>query len=266
MTKKERIMKRLHEHYQVVLDKGYETIGIFLQGSQNYGLDYEDSDIDTKVIVLPKFNDFLMNKKPVSTTLVLENDEHIDLKDIRLMFDCFRKQNINFVEILFTEYKILNPKYKAIFNQLIKNNEYIARYNTFAAVNCMAGMSYEKYKALEHPYPAIMDKIEKFKYDPKQLHHIIRINEFIDRYANDVCYKDCLISEHKERLIEIKKGFYTLDEAREVAQSMVGDTRFVKDRYMEENEPKTDKGVDELLNSVLLDIMKLNFKSELEIL
>ena len=84
-------------------------VGVFLQGSQNYNLQYEDSDIDTKAIILPKFNDFVLNNKPVSTTLILESNEHIDLKDIRLMFECFKKQNINFIEILFTEYYILNP-------------------------------------------------------------------------------------------------------------------------------------------------------------
>ncbi|MDV7399162.1 hypothetical protein RZS08_47570, partial [Arthrospira platensis SPKY1] len=129
-----------------------------------------------------RFDDFILNKNPISTTHVLENNEHIDLKDLRLMFDCFKKQNINFVEILFTKYRIMNPKYEALFQPMFDNNELIARYNNYASINCMSGMAMEKYKALEHPYPATIDKINKYGYDPKQLHHIIRIREFIERY------------------------------------------------------------------------------------
>lgn len=81
------------------------------QGSQNYNLDYEGSDIDTKAIMLPSFSDFVLNAKPLSTTHIMENNEHVDFKDIRLMFDCIKKQNVNFVEILFTPYSIINPEY-----------------------------------------------------------------------------------------------------------------------------------------------------------
>lgn len=86
------IESRLREHLNHYL-KTYpnDWIGIFLQGSQNYGLDYETSDIDTKIIVLPSLEDIALNKQPISTTLVMPNDEHVDVKDIRLMFDCFKK-------------------------------------------------------------------------------------------------------------------------------------------------------------------------------
>lgn len=258
-----RIMNRLQENYDYVEDLGYEIVGIFLQGSQNYELDYEGSDIDCKAIVLPKFNDFVLNKKPVSTTLILDNNEHIDLKDMRLMFDCFKKQNINFVEILFTKYKIMNPKYEELYKPLFNANEMIARYNNYASVNCIAGMSMEKYKALEHPYPATIDKIEKFGYDPKQLHHIIRLNEFIKRYMDGECYSDCLISKNKEYLIAVKTGLHKLDTARKLADCLTKETIDIKNSFMKKYPPKINKNVENLLNEVLLDIMKLNFKSEI---
>lgn len=90
---KERIMARMQEHLATVQEHfGDAWVGLFLQGSQNYKLDYESSDIDTKAIVLPSFSDFVLTHKPVSTTHVMENDEHVDFKDIRLMFECIRKQ------------------------------------------------------------------------------------------------------------------------------------------------------------------------------
>ena len=90
------IMEQLNRHYQEALTLFPEDriVGVFLQGSQNYGLDYEGSDIDTKCIVLPTLEDLIFNRKPVSTTHVLPNEEHLDLKDVRLYFQTFRKQNI----------------------------------------------------------------------------------------------------------------------------------------------------------------------------
>ena len=260
----DKVQKRIQEHYDIVSNKGYEVVGVFLQGSQNYELSYENSDVDSKAILLPKFNDFVLNKTPTSTTLVLDNNEHIDLKDIRLMFDCFKKQNINFVEILFTKYKVLNPQYKALFQPLIDNREMIARYNNYAAVNCIAGMSMEKVKALEHPYPTLLDKIEKYGYDPKQLHHIVRLREFIERYINGEPYFECLISKQKEYLIEVKKGIHTLEEARSISNTLDKETCDIKKQYMENNALKINSECETILNDALISLIRYSFQKELK--
>lgn len=90
--KRQKIMARMREHLVPVLEHCRGSwVGLFLQGSQNYNLDYEGSDIDTKAIMLPSFSDFVLNAKPLSTTHIMENNEHVDFKDIRLMFDCIKK-------------------------------------------------------------------------------------------------------------------------------------------------------------------------------
>ena len=90
---KEYVMDRVMEHLDEAKRFFSEDsiVGIFLQGSQNYDLDYEGSDIDTKLIVCPTFKEIAFNKKPISTTHVMENNEHIDFKDIRLYINEFRK-------------------------------------------------------------------------------------------------------------------------------------------------------------------------------
>ena len=109
-------MKRVQEHYDYLEKKGFEIVFLALQGSQNYGLDVYDedymSDVDTKAVILPSFEDFVYNREPKSKTLVLENNEHIDVKDIRVMFETYKKQNVNFIETLFTEFKIVNQNIK----------------------------------------------------------------------------------------------------------------------------------------------------------
>ena len=84
-------------------------------------MDYEGSDVDTKLIVVPSFADICLNRKPISTTHVRENNEHIDWKDVRLYMETFRKQNLNFLEILFTPYYIIKPMYKEEWMRLVAN-------------------------------------------------------------------------------------------------------------------------------------------------
>ena len=100
MNREEKIMKRVQEHYDYLQSLGYEVVCVCLQGSQNYGLDeYSDeyqSDIDTKAIVLPPLDDFIAAASPVSTVVIMDNNEHAEVKDIRIMFDMFKKMNISY--------------------------------------------------------------------------------------------------------------------------------------------------------------------------
>lgn len=265
MQKEDFINKRVQEHYDYIEDK-YDVVYLGLQGSQNYELDVYDeeykSDIDTKAIVLPSFEDFVYNKSPISKTIVLENNEHIDVKDIRVMFDTFKKQNVNFIEILFTKYKIINEEYQDLIDILLDNKEQIAHLNYNQALRCMAGMSMEKLKALQHPYPTIIDKIEKYGYDPKQLHHILRMNDFIKKYAIGEIYENCLIPNNKEYLIKIKKGILSEKEAVDLAIKVDKETKEIKEKYLLEKDDVNSFAI-EILDYVKLNILKRKFKKEL---
>ena len=264
INKEEKINTRLHEDFDYVTSIGHNVLGVFLQGSQNYNLDYEGSDIDTKAILIPSFEDFVLNKKPVSTTLIRSDNSHIDIKDIRLMHECFRKQNINFIEILFTKYKYLNPEYEALYQPMFDNNERIAHYNNYAAVNCIAGMVFEKRKALCHPYEGLKDKIEKYGYDNKQLHHILRCEEFLSRYIKGVPYAECLISTRPTYLISVKSRYgYSLEDAVELADNCVEIVKAVKQYYMDVHEVVIDREADTIMDNVLIDVLKYTFKKEI---
>lgn len=240
------IMSCVQEHYNELSSLGYEVVGVFLQGSQNYGCDeYSDSyksDVDTKAIILPSFEDVVCGRSPFSHTHVRANDEHIDIKDIRVMFEMFRKQNSSYIELLFTPYKIINPKYEELVEELLSQAEAIAHMHYNQALRCLAGMSMEKIKALEHPYPSIAWKIEKWGYDGKQLHHIIRINQLVKAYIQGDTYVNCLDAKDKEYLIEVKKNTkYTLQEARELAKQMDEDThQLTKEAIRAVDAPNTE--------------------------
>lgn len=261
----QRIMARINEHLSAVKARyGDRWVGIFLYGSQNYGLDDENSDIDTKAIVLPSFPDFVCNQKPVSTVHIMENNEHVDIKDIRLMFDCIKKQNINFVEILFTKFFILNPVYADLFQPVLDSREEIARYNNYAGMNCIMGMAYEKQKAMEHPYPSTADKIAKFGYDPKQLHHAVRLWWFMQSYVNGLAYADCLAFVPRMWFIDIKHGVYSLEEAREKISACINDMRQWKQDYMDHTPLSINRHADEVLKTAMVEILKRSIRLETE--
>lgn len=261
----DKIDLRLQEDMERLTNMGYDVLGIFLCGSQNYELAYENSDIDTKAIIIPSFEDVALNHKPVSKTLILPSNEHIDVKDIREMFACYKKQNINFIETLFTDYCLVSPKYRTFWSEMWGEREKIAHYDNFASVKCMVGMILQKNKALTHPYEGLKDVIDKYGYDPKQIHHIERVYEFLIRYINGKSYEDCLLPrlQNRKHLIEVKaKPLYTVEEACAIASDIVSKTVDLEHKYTQNNEHIVNKEVEALFNSVILNVLKTKFKEE----
>ena len=258
------IMDGIREHYNEALEYFPEDriVCLVLQGSQNYGLDVPSSDIDTKLIVTPTFKDVAMNRQPISTTHIRVDNSHTDWKDIRLMLQTFRKCNLNFLEILFSPYCIINPLYAEEWNLLIQNNELIANYDPYKSVKTMCGLARRKYEQMEHESPSHHDDIEKFGYSPKELHHLLRIEEYIERYIAGEPYKDCLISKLPDYLISVKQGCYTLGDARWIANCSM--------RHIEEmcdaspfKEHDINRDVNKLLDDVQYEIMKIAIKKEI---
>lgn len=261
------IMEKVNEHYQEAkeLIAERQIFGIFLQGSQNYGLDTPQSDIDTKLIILPSFDDIVRNRKPISTTHIRANEEHIDMKDIRLYFKLFLKQNMNILEILFTPYCVLNEQYVDHWECLRLFREEIARYNLYLNAKAMKGIAMEKYHALEHPYPSKKQILEQFGYDPKQLHHILRIAEYFACFVTDVPYEDCLQTRGPEYLKKVKQGMYSLDEARIKAKAAIDFIAKLSDNFCEKH-PKEEynQEVEELLYTVQYNVLKQSIIAELK--
>ena len=258
------IMDGVREHYNEALEYFPEDriVGIFYQGSGNYGLDTPTSDIDTKLIITPTFEDIAMNRQPISTTHIRSDDSHTDWKDIRLMLQTFRKCNLNFLEILFSPYCIINSLYAEEWNRLIENNELIANYDPCKAVKTMRGLARRKYEQMEHESPSHHDDIEKFGYSPKELHHLLRIEEYIERYIAGEPYKDCLISKLPDYLISVKQGCYTLGDARWIANCSMSHIEEMCDASPFK-ERDINRDVNKLLDDVQYKIMKIAIKKEI---
>ena len=257
----------LQEHYEEACDLGYEVFAIVLQGSQNYNMDmYTEeycSDVDTKCIVLPTPEQLILGTKPVSETHERDNKEHIDLKDIRLMFECFKKQNVNYVEILFSDFYYVPEEYQAYWEELRNIAEAITKAYPSQLLKTMSGMSMEKLKALKHPYPSLLDKIEKYGYDPKQAHTIVRMNDFVHRYLMGLSFKDSMHPSPyiRKKLFDLKLGKYSLADVEALCKDIDSETKKLKDDYIKENgEEIQDSLIFSRLDNIKVEVLTSFFK------
>lgn len=264
-NKYDEIYLRLEEHLNdatKLVDEDH-LVGIFLCGSQNYNLDTPQSDVDTKAIILPSFSDFAFATEPRSWTHIRENDEHIELKDLRSMFHVIRKQNINFVEILFTNYFYVNPDYAKEWRRLLQIRERIARYNPWLAIKAMQGCAHEKWLKMLKTSPARKAAIDTFGYDPKQLHHILRLEEFIERYLDEENYESCLFSNQIEYLIKVKSGWFKVDDAIKIGEHALANIDAMINGANERGLNHNDDRVMNIMNEIQYDILKKVITKEL---
>ena len=182
------------------------------------------------------------------------------------MFTCFRKQNINFLEILFTPYVDVNPLLAHHYSELYAKREDIARLNPYQGLRAMVGHLMEKYHAFEHPYPSIIDKIERYGYDGKQVHHLLRVDDYLGRYIAGERYADCLRPTPAKvpRMMDYKLlDKISLEEAREEAREVLAHIDSMAEDFCSEIEEKEDPACRELLQEVSYLIMRESMKKEI---
>ena len=271
MTDKSVIANAIFNCKKMLEDRGLTVVGIFLYGSQNYNLDYEGSDIDLKAIVVPTINDIVFNNKPISTSIEIP-EGLCDIKDIRLMVQSWRKQNINFMELLFTEYFYINPQYYDFLKPVLDARETIVRYNEKRAVDCLRGFVYEKYFRLFKDTPSQHEEIQKYGYAAKQLVHMERLASILELYMKRRPYEECLqvSSVERERWINLKTYSpeplsvgMVKERAAKILEAVEDNMRNAENYYGFTPSPQNEE-VDKILNTFIEKSLKYTFKEELE--
>lgn len=185
------IFKTLSHYKDVLEEQCYTVLYIGLYGSQNYNLDDEQSDIDCKAIILPTLHDIIF-RKTTSKVIECENGS-IDVKDLITFYNVIKKGNFSYVEAIDTEYSIGDKYLKDLFKQIRPN------------LKSLLGAMYEKRKALTHEYPSKHEEFEKWGFDPKQYHHIIRLSHLLQHNNGSFSYIVYDESLGKD-MIEIKRN------------------------------------------------------------
>ena len=185
------VMARVRKHYaRAVEHYGAEAVlGVFCYGSWNYNTNTKDSDVDTKCILVP--NLYSLAIKPYEVKHLHVDDEVCECMTIMHMVANWKKQNINFVEIMFTDYCIINPLYEEMWNCYftMENRELVARYNIRQAIHSMVHQA--------------IHTIKQDPTDPKKIMNGLRIARTLEALEwYDTSYKKCIwmkddVREHR---------------------------------------------------------------------
>jgi len=244
----QQLAEALEESIAKVKEMGYTPIYAANYGSHNYNLhinlDEYQSDIDTKVIILPTLEELVNNSTPVSTTIDISTGQ-CDIKDIRAFIPTLMKANIQFLEILAAQVFWINPDFEKEIIWMTAHLDDLVQESKNELLKSIRGMCFEKQKALCHPYPTIKWKIDKWGYDGKQLHHIFRLYDFIQAYFyNNLTFRYSLWydsdSQQRKKLMAAKLNKYTLEEAQCLAE---GYNKLIKEeteKLMNEVPPMTN--------------------------
>lgn len=247
---KERMLfKELSNYKKILEDKGYNVIYIGLYGSQNYNLDDDESDIDVKAIIMPSLHDIIF-RKVTSKTIECEKG-NIDVKDLLTFYDVIKKGNFSYIESIQTQYSIGDKYIKNLFSQFEVNKKSIL------------GAMYEKRKALTHKYPSKVEEFEKWGYDPKQHHHILRLYDLLEFNLMNNSNRSYLTYSYEEprrrELIEYKRNI------NNIAKSIIeADSDFIIERarqLIDYNYSYEVINIDDEINKYIEDNIKLELRN-----
>lgn len=159
------INKTLQEYKLFLENKGYTVLYMGLYGSQNYNLSDENSDIDVKALVLPSARQLLTGAK-VSKVYDVEYGQ-VEIKDVMEYARVAAKGNPAFLEIFHTEYWVGDEDLRELMQTIPTNKR------------AVLGMMHQKYEAIVKGLPRTNEYVMQGLYDPKQYHHIVRLETFL---------------------------------------------------------------------------------------
>lgn len=256
---KESIQNRLNEHYEIAKTQG-EVFAVFLQGSQNYITDkfFKNSDVDSKGIFIPTKREICLGYDISKPELILENEEHLDRYDVRKFVSLLKKPSINNLEILFSDYFVINETYKGFHEELVSIREEIARANEKQFLMATAGMSQQDLKKISNRTGNQDSDIEKYGYSRKRLSNVIRFNETVKKYISGAGFQECLRAMDQELIYKIRRTeFYGLEEALKLAEEKHNETYALMSEF---EATETNAESVEKLNSILIELLSTRFK------
>ena len=252
------IMKRVREHYEIaksIFPKDL-IVGVFLYGSQNYNMADEQSDVDTKVLVAPSLADIVCARRPVAFEHHCDNGEHINFVDVREFVHQVLKQNPNTLELLFTEYYVLNPVFKGVWFDIWRHREEAAHINPHKAVDRMRHMANKGYHHMK-----------KNGFNHKKLATMFRLEKAIGDYTLGCKYKYVLQTDQAEFFLKVKRGNFvgSDEEGMCFVENCYENINRLADRYLEHVPDVEDAEIKCKLMRGLTDLVCMHLDYEIEV-
>lgn len=185
------VVEQLHNR-GLVLGRDYHIEGVYLQGSQNYNVHTDKSDVDSKMVVLPTLRSLIRDTKLTVDMDVPCEDGSVEKCSVKPYKDfeaLFFKGNFNNLEILFTDYRIGGCE----FTDILRNRrEELVKTIWPGLVSACLGMQNQKNAGLYKFTEGTKQFFDQHGYDNKNLIHIIRICDTVAKYTRTDDFADSL--------------------------------------------------------------------------
>ena len=179
--------------------------GIFVIGPALYGIAEVSEQIKTIAGYIPTEDDLYFSI-PQRKDFVHADGSVTLLTDLRCLLSLFKEQDINIMESIFSDYRIINPRYEEDYIKYILNNKEVI-------------FKYEPYRRIDNAIARGLVAIDK-----KNFVEAARIRFACEEYVNGTSIADCICLKkdfHLRYLESINKGEFEPD------------IKELKDDYME---------------------------------
>lgn len=233
------IKARLQKHYdKAVAHYSKEAVlGVFLYGSWNYNTNTPDSDVDTKCILIPSIYNLAI--KPLEVKHLHIDDEVCECMSIMHMVANWKKQNINFLEVMFTEHCIINPLYKSFWEEYfpLEDREQVARYDLRQAIHSMVHQA--------------IHTIKQDPTDPKKIMNGLRIARILDQILeSNAPYKECIWMEE-----DVREQRYKVPDNESVELLLYGLEGYLCDLDYYADKGSCKPAVDKMLEDLIMQLI-----------
>lgn len=200
MLTTQQIYERLQSDYDLLAANGYEVVGVFLFGSQNYRLDHNDSDIDVRGVVIGKPEDIAMGQYGGTSTYHRENG-CLYTSTVQELFYQISASSLVCLEPLLSEWRIVNPEYTTWYHG-VKNI-----IDDLVTCNPVAVCNYYK-SVITHKLDIVFSKdtaaVEQWGYWSKPLVSALQHLDQLKRLNAGEHYSDIIVPTNHEELKQIK--------------------------------------------------------------
>ena len=194
--------------------KKENLIGSFLYGSQNYGLETEESDVDSYLLYDGPLYNF------PNSIITTEEDAHIKVMNIEAFIAFLRICDLNVLEILHTKYFVcFNEKYFEVFRRFCdKKYEYLDSCKNILLISFINEINKHIERIDSYKNQPLNIKYNLKDYNIKQVYCALRFSEMLERVNKGEDYFEALISNKPETLKAIKTTeiILTKEEVKEI--------------------------------------------------
>lgn len=265
----------LKQATEYVNDKDFDIMFVSVLGSQNYGLDNEDSDLDIRIIVAPTLNRYIKNKPSISKiipfkTYIRENEDavsriirfreeeigNIEIKDLNSFAKCLDKGNTAYVETLFTPYYMLPDKWKSSsIGVSAFRNELLTPNKDFSLTFIKAA-----YYMMESKYTYFMSNFGGGTYNGKAAAHVWRLLDLMEQLYNDsdILNIDYEFSNtyYKDMALKLKNKEISPDKAKNSVEHAVSMGREYWEEFSDLDIDGNNLMMEKVAQDMLYDIIK----------